>query len=94
MHWLQNHHLGPVSLPCRRRWLHQVKDVIGLGSQATVKEGLVKKTKEKVAVKVYEVRHGAFPLAPCVTLHCAESPAILRNPTGSLARRKCCAKHT
>lgn len=33
----------------------QVKDVIGLGSQATVKEGLVKKTKEKVAIKVYEV---------------------------------------
>lgn len=34
----------------------QMKDVIGLGSQATVKEGLVKKTKEKVAIKVYEVR--------------------------------------
>ena len=41
-----------------------------MGSQATVKEGSVKKTKEKVAIKVYEVRHGAFPFTPSVALHC------------------------
>eukprot|EP01043_Picozoa_sp_COSAG02_P024982 COSAG02_NODE_1386_length_12941_cov_32.080128_7_plen_181_part_00 len=62
--------------PCLRRWLHQVKDVIGLGSQATVKEGLVKKTKGKVAIKVYEVRHITFSLAPSSTLRCSESHAI------------------
>jgi hypothetical protein len=43
--------------------LAQVKDVIGLGSQATVKEGLEKKTKTKVAVKIYDVRSG-MPLLP------------------------------
>ena len=60
--------LGPVSY--LRRWLHQVKDVIGLGSQATLKEGLVKKTKEKVAIKVYEVRDITSSFAP--TSDCAE----------------------
>jgi serine/threonine protein kinase len=59
--------------------LAQVKDVIGLGSQATVKEGLEKKTKTKVAVKIYDVRSG-MPLLPS-TLSRAE-PCVLPTQKG------------
>ena len=34
---------------------YKVKDVVGMGSQATVSLALHKKTNEKVAVKVYNV---------------------------------------
>ena len=62
--------------------------MIALGSQATVKEGLDKKTKEKVAVKVYDVRTPrrapAHPPPPA-------EPALPRNMAMDLTRRSCCA---